>query len=132
MKPPLPQLLSLSPRGVIVDEAGRYQGLAPWFETRLLREILRRYNEHPALEAFVQSWARMPAGSAAPGESARGEAALALAKAHSLSALVEVDEPPRDTPRPASPGRRRADRPGDDAGEPPPDPEPSGPKGIES
>ena len=119
---PMPPLLSLAPRGVIVDQAGAYQGLAPWFEPRLLRELLRRYNEYQPLADFAQAWAAMEAGGPASADDARREAALALAKARSLAALVEADEAPMT--RAAHPRRRRSDHPG----EPPPDPdaEPSG------
>jgi len=110
MKPPLPQLLSLAPRGVVIDETGAYQGLAPWFESRLLREILRRYNEYQPLAEFVEAWARVPEGATASSADAQREAALALAKARKLSALVDDPEPDPPRPRAAYTTRRTSDR----------------------
>jgi hypothetical protein len=112
---------------VIVDESGRYQGLAPWFDTDLLREMLRRYNEYPALEGFVRDWARMPAGSGATVESVCAEAALALAMAHSLAAFVDPGTPADESRLSANAGRRKADREEDADRWPPTGPEPSGP-----
>jgi hypothetical protein len=110
MKPSLPQLLSLAPRGVIVDETGAYQGLSPWFESRLLKEILRRYNEYQPLVEFAEAWARMPDGATASGADARREAALALDKARKLAALVEAPEVEPLSPRTSYAGRRMSDR----------------------
>jgi hypothetical protein len=110
MNPTLPQLLRLAPRGVIVDETGAYQGLAPWFESRLLREILRRYNEHQPLADFVEAWARMPEGATATGADARREAALALDKARKLSTLADDSEPEPPLPRAVYTARRTSDR----------------------
>jgi hypothetical protein len=126
MKPPLPQLLSLAPRGVVIDETGAYQGLAPWFESRLLREILRRYNEYQPLAEFVEAWARMPEGAPATGADAQREAALALGKARKLSALVDDPETEPPVPRAVYSARRTSDRRevGRHAG--PADEEPSG------
>lgn len=109
MKPPMPQLLSLAPRGVIVDQEGAYRGLAPWFDAALLREILRRYNEYRPLADFAEAWAALEADSTATAHDARREAALALAKARSLASLVdEAEESPRRRREAAR--RRLADR----------------------
>jgi hypothetical protein len=126
MKPTLPQLLSLAPRGVVVDETGAYQGLAPWFESRLLREILRRYNEYQPLAEFVEAWARMPEGAAATGSDAQREAALALGMARKLSALVDDPELEPRRSRAASTERRASDRQEIDRRAGPADKEPSG------
>ena len=109
MKTSIPHLLSLAPRGVIVDETGSYQGLAPWFDTRLLAELLRRYNEHRALADLAEAWARLPADSPATVDDARREAALAISKARSLSALASGGELDPSAPRAAPAGRRSAD-----------------------
>lgn len=110
MRTPMPRLLSLAPRGVIVDEAGGYRGLAPWFDTHLLAEMLRRYNEHRPYAEFVEAWARLPAGSPATVDDARREAALALSMARSLSALVSGGELEPPASRGVHPRRRTADR----------------------
>ncbi|MBK8323292.1 MAG: hypothetical protein IPL06_11270 [Betaproteobacteria bacterium] len=127
MKPPMPQLLSLAPRGVIVDEAGGYRGLAPWFDANLLAEMLRRYNEYPPYADFARAWAELPDDAPVSAGDARREAALAVSKARSLSALVpggELEPPPVHAVRP---GRRRSDREPEPDEPQAPGAEPSGP-----
>ena len=109
MKTSMPQLLRLAPRGVIVDETGSYQGLAPWFDARLLAEMLRRYNEHRPYAEFAEAWARLPADSPATVADARREATLAIASARSLSALASDDEREPPAPFAVKPVRRTAD-----------------------
>jgi len=106
----VPQMLCLAPRGVIVDETGAYQGLAPWFEPRLLKEILRRYNEYQPLVEFAEAWARLPEGATTSSADASREAALALDKARKLSALVESPEVEPPPPRTSCARRRVSDR----------------------